>query len=127
MRVPISEILQGVSAESGVPLEDLLGRCRLQGLVRARQVAYLLAREQGYSLPRIGRALGGRDHTTVLQGVQGVARAAANDPELFRLIEVVRARVTGDTDARAGALRRLQAAPPEMLARVADVLEARNG
>jgi chromosomal replication initiator protein len=51
---------------AGVTCCRLIGQSRARGLVRARRVAMLAMRSCGMSLPQIGEALGGRDHTTVL-------------------------------------------------------------
>ena len=133
MRVPMLDILSGVAAVSGETLDDLRGPCRARSLSRARQVAYFLGHEQGYTLPRIGRSVGGRDHTTVLHGLRLVARVAREDPDLAELIEDARAsaldRVLSRAPAggaveglRADVLARLQSAPAPVLARVAGVL-----
>lgn len=133
MRVPMLDILSGVAAASGETLDDLRGPCRARALSRARQVAYFLGHEQGYPLPRIGRAVGGRDHTTVLHGLRLVARLAREDPEIAGLIEearasalarvLVRAPAGGAVEGlRAAVQARLASAPAPVLARVAGVL-----
>lgn len=64
-------IFEAVCAKHQVQLKDLQCEQRHRSLVIARQEAmYRAHREGGYSLPRIGRALGNRDHTTVLHGVR---------------------------------------------------------
>ena len=55
-------------------LDILVGPSRRQPLVRARQTAMYLCRElTDLSLPKIGRAFGGRDHTTVLHACRKIA------------------------------------------------------
>jgi len=50
-----------------VTIEDLCGPARGRAVVNARQVAMYLCRElTELSLPKIGQAFGGRDHTTVM-------------------------------------------------------------
>lgn len=62
-------ILREVAEKHKVSVEDLISERRHQYLVRPRQeVMYRLCTETDWSLPRIGRLLGGRDHTTVLHG-----------------------------------------------------------
>jgi chromosomal replication initiator protein len=60
-------------------LSDLLSEKRSRSLARPRQIAMTLARElTQLSLPEIGQAFGGRDHTTVMhacQRVQGLQEA----------------------------------------------------
>jgi chromosomal replication initiator protein len=54
-------------------------------IVAARQMAMYLAREEtNASLPQIGRALGGRDHTTVLHGYQKIRAQVEEDDRLRR-------------------------------------------
>lgn len=69
------EVLQEVSEEYGVSIEALKSAKRAAALVRARQAAcYRMRAETRLSLPQIGRALGGRDHTTVLHGCRAHAK-----------------------------------------------------
>lgn len=63
------EVLHEVAEEYGVSVEALKSGKRAAALVRARQAAcYRMRAETRLTLPQIGRALGGRDHTTVLWG-----------------------------------------------------------
>jgi len=83
---PISpgRILAATSESFGVSITDLEGPSRRQPLARARQVAMYLVRElTDLSLPKIGLLFGGRDHTTVLHGVNTVAKAIKVDLTLF--------------------------------------------
>ncbi|MBM4436967.1 MAG: chromosomal replication initiator protein DnaA, partial [Actinobacteria bacterium] len=62
--------------------------------VLARQVGmYLLRLDGGQTLLEIGRALGDRDHTTVLHGVNKIERRLQLDDRLRSDLEGVRARL----------------------------------
>ncbi len=56
-----------------IKLSDLLSKRRNRSLARPRQMAMALAKElTHYSLPEIGEAFGGRDHTTVLHACRKI-------------------------------------------------------
>ena len=78
----------GATAESfGVSIADLESPSRRQPLARGRQVAMYLCRElTDLSLPKIGALFGGRDHTTVLHGINTVKRLMQTDQRLFDLV-----------------------------------------
>ncbi|MFN2521399.1 MAG: helix-turn-helix domain-containing protein, partial [Candidatus Limnocylindria bacterium] len=62
----------------GVPVEQLRGKARDRQIVLPRQVAmYLMREETEAPLLRIGEALGGRDHSTVLHGCDKIEREMA--------------------------------------------------
>ena len=64
-----AEIVKEVCEKHGLKIEDVISERRHQYLVRPRQeIMYRLCTETDWSLPRIGRLLGGRDHTTILHG-----------------------------------------------------------
>jgi chromosomal replication initiator protein len=73
------QILSEVSQKRGIPVADIVGPWRRQDLVEARhEAAYRMRTETMMSFPLIGRAIGGRDHTTVLHGYRRhAARLAA--------------------------------------------------
>jgi len=61
------QIMAETATFFGVTVEDLHGSSRSRMLVNARQIAMYLCRElTELSLPKIGQAFGGRDHTTVM-------------------------------------------------------------
>jgi chromosomal replication initiator protein len=63
-------------------MDELLSPSRAQPLAWPRQVAMYLARElTDATLPAIGRAFGGRNHTTVLHAYRKTAERIANDRE----------------------------------------------
>jgi chromosomal replication initiator protein len=65
--ITLEEIVAATAQYFGVNVEDILGQSRSRVLVNARQVAMYLCRLlTQLSLPRIGAAFGGRDHTTVM-------------------------------------------------------------
>lgn len=66
----IAEIQDAVAAYYGLTRDDLKKDRRSQHISEARQLAMLFAREMtGRSYPEIGRAFGGRHHSTVLHAI----------------------------------------------------------
>ena len=80
-REPTVEDAQRVTCEAfGIELDELLSPNRAPRVAWPRQLAMFLAREHtDATLPAIGRAFGGRDHTTVLYACRRVAERAAVD------------------------------------------------
>jgi chromosomal replication initiator protein len=67
----------------GAGIGDLVGQSRRSALVRPRHIAMWIARRAtNQSLPQIGRAFGGRDHTTVLHAVRRIERLREKHPGL---------------------------------------------
>ena len=65
------ERIDQICAEHGVTFEDIAGPRRTVSIIKPRfLVCRMLRDELGWSLPRIGRLLGGRDHTTILWAVR---------------------------------------------------------
>jgi chromosomal replication initiator protein len=73
-------LLQAIAAYYHVSADALAGKSRERSITRARQMAmYLLRTQTSASLEQIGRLLGGRDHTTVLHGVQKIEGLSSTD------------------------------------------------
>jgi chromosomal replication initiator protein len=71
--VTIENIQKTVADYYKVRMADLLSRRRSRSVARPRQVAMALAKElTSHSLPEIGDAFGGRDHTTVLHACKRI-------------------------------------------------------
>jgi len=85
-----------VASAFGISREKLMGRERTREAALPRQVAmYLLREEANVSLPQIGEALGGRDHTTVIYACEKVADLIERDDTLRRQIVQIRETLYG--------------------------------
>jgi chromosomal replication initiator protein len=72
--VTVENIQKTVAEYYKVRLGDLLSKSRDRPIARPRQIAMALAKElTNHSLPEIGEAFGGRDHTTVLHACRKIA------------------------------------------------------
>jgi len=77
-------ILSAVALYYEIPRSDLTGPSRRQPLARQRQIAMYVCREHtDLSLPRIGRAFGGRDHTTVMHAVDKIRGLIQTDKRVY--------------------------------------------
>ncbi len=89
--------IQKVTAEYfNVRLQDLLSRRRVRSLARPRQIAMTLAKElTEHSLPEIGEAFGGRDHTTVMHACKTIHKLIETDPRMRQDFEQLIRTLTG--------------------------------
>ena len=82
--ITLAAIQRSVADFFQVKVEDLKSKERNQGVVVPRQVAMYLSRSMtAASLPAIGNAFGGKDHTTVIHACEKIKRRLAED-EAFR-------------------------------------------
>ena len=78
--VSIENIQKTVADYFKIRVGDLLSKKRSRSIARPRQIAMALAKElTNHSLPEIGDAFGGRDHTTVLHGCRRVEALRETD------------------------------------------------
>lgn len=92
--ITAEQIMGSTSDYFGVSLEDLRGHSRSRVLVNARQVAMYLCRElTDLSLPRIGQAFGGRDHTTVMHADRKIRQQMAERRSLYNQIAELTNRI----------------------------------
>jgi len=81
--VTIDNIQKVVAEYYKIKLSDLLSKKRTRSLARPRQLAMSLAKElTNHSLPEIGDAFGGRDHTTVLHACRKIHELEASNSDI---------------------------------------------
>ena len=81
--VSIDNIQKTVADYYKIRISDLLSAKRNRSLARPRQLAMSLAKElTSHSLPEIGDAFGGRDHTTVLHACKKIVELCATDNKI---------------------------------------------
>ena len=102
-RITLEEIQRRVAGYFQIDVVVLRGAKRQRSILYPRQVAMFLCRRlTDASLPEIGRAFGGRDHTTVMHAVEKIEREVAQDIHKKQLVERLNQLVL--TDARSRAL-----------------------
>jgi chromosomal replication initiator protein len=93
-RLTVDEIQELVCAEFEISRETLLSAERTARVAWARHVAMYLSREHtDHTLPAIGRAFGGRNHSTVLHACRSTAKRMQADPEAYQVINTLVARL----------------------------------
>ena len=89
-KISVELVLTAVAAYYGLKVADLKSAKKTRDISHPRQLAMYLARRlTRASYPDIGKALGGKDHSTVVKGVQRVERMLSQDPELATAIRAV--------------------------------------
>jgi len=82
-QVSIDNIQRVVADYFKIKVSDLLSKRRSRSVARPRQVAMSLAKElTNHSLPEIGDAFGGRDHTTVLHACRKIKELRESDTDI---------------------------------------------
>ncbi|UQS84725.1 chromosomal replication initiator protein DnaA [Apilactobacillus apisilvae] len=86
--VNIDKILQTVSMYFNLSVDDLKGKKRIQKIVIPRQIAMYLSRTMtNNSLPKIGNAFGGKDHTTVIHAYDKISDEIKSNVNLQNKID----------------------------------------
>jgi chromosomal replication initiator protein len=81
--VTVENIQKTVAEYYKIRVADLLSKRRSRSIARPRQVAMALAKElTSHSLPEIGDAFGGRDHTTVMHACKRVRELRESERRL---------------------------------------------
>jgi chromosomal replication initiator protein len=89
-RITIETIQKSVADKYGVRAAQLKEKSNRKEIVLPRQVAMFLCKELTQaSLPEIGRAFGGKHHTTVIHSVNKIQTERQSDPELNKLINTL--------------------------------------
>jgi chromosomal replication initiator protein len=89
-------VLGEVTRHFKVSLTELRGRGRSKEIVLPRQVAMCILREEtGSSLVEIGALLGGRDHSTVMHGIDKIEKQIESDAALRNQVNAIREALYG--------------------------------
>jgi chromosomal replication initiator protein len=93
--ITIETVQKCVAEYYKLKVSDMFSKKRTRSVARPRQMAMALSKElTNYSLPDIGEAFGGRDHTTVLHACRKINELKATDPNVTRdftsLIQMLR-------------------------------------
>ncbi len=94
--INVELIQQIVASYYNIKSEEIKSKKRTQEITYPRQVAMYLCRNlTDLSLPKIGEAFGGRDHTTILHGCEKIAKDLKKDDNLKKAIHDLEVRITG--------------------------------
>ncbi|WP_425214224.1 chromosomal replication initiator protein DnaA [Tumidithrix helvetica] len=94
VEVSAEMVLDVVAELMNIDLADLQSNSRRREISQARQVAmYLMRQHTNLSLPKIGEALGGKDHTTVMYSCDKVTQLQAKDADTAQLIRQLSDRI----------------------------------
>lgn len=86
--ITIEDIQQKVSGYYNLKTEELRARKRTRAVAFPRQIAMYISRElTDFSLPKIGEAFGGRDHTTVIHAHEKISTLITTDQDLYHVIQ----------------------------------------
>lgn len=89
-----NKIFKIISSFFSIRIEDLMGHRRNKELVYPRQLSmYLLRNEMNYSYPQIGKALGGKDHTTIMYGVDKIQKAIQKNHQMQRELSLIKEKL----------------------------------
>jgi len=92
--ITTAQIMTTTAAYFGVSVDDLCSTSRSRVLVTARQIAMYLCRElTDLSLPKIGQAFGGRDHTTVMHADRKIRQLIGERRSLYNQVADLTARI----------------------------------
>jgi chromosomal replication initiator protein len=99
--ITVTRVQQLVCEAFALSREELLSSSRVARVAWPRQIAMYLAREHTQeSLPSIGRAFGGRNHTTVIHAIRRTAERLASDPEASTVVREIAVRLTASGSDR---------------------------
>ena len=86
-RVTIDAIQKGVAEKFAMKQSQLKEKSNAKAVVFPRQIAMYLVKElTTASLPEIGRAFGGKHHTTVMHSIDKITKQKQSDPDLNRIL-----------------------------------------
>lgn len=122
---PVGRLSQIAEALTGQAPGSIAGKSRVRPVVRARQAVCWAIRGhygENWSYPMIGRALGGRDHSTVIHAIRSAEIFRARDPDYAALCDLLLVHAASSAPLliqRARALPEWALSPSRWLAQLA--------
>jgi len=93
--ITIEQIQRRASEFFSVKLSDMRAKNRTKAVAFPRQIAMYLARQLTHaSLAEVGRAFGGKDHTTVLHAVEKIQTLLQEDPKFKKTLDILTQSIT---------------------------------
>lgn len=90
-----NKVISGINQYFNINPQDLTGPRRQKELVLPRQIAmYILYEDCKLPFEKIGQLLGGRDHTTVMHGVEKIKQVIQKDLEIQRMVGEIKTQLT---------------------------------
>lgn len=94
-----SQVIETVSKHYSLSVPEIVSAGRSKELVLPRQIAmFLIRQETDASLPEIGGLLGGRDHTTVMHGIERIKDRLETEDQLRRIVMALREQLYVNVD-----------------------------
>ena len=91
-RLSVETLKNGVCDVFDITLDELMGPARTKKYVHARSVIYRILRGRNHSLPTIGRLMGGKDHSTVINALAKFDWYCTEDPRVRDAYELLKDR-----------------------------------
>ena len=92
--ISAKKIIKAVSDFYDIEERDLMHRSRKKDVVRPRQIAmYLMREELKSSYPMIGERLGGRDHTTAIHSCEKIGQELLTNSELEEELQAIKNKI----------------------------------
>lgn len=89
-----SLIIEVVAEHFGISPEDITSKKRTAELVQPRQIVMFFCREMTEnSLQNIAKAIGKKDHTTVLHGIKTITKEMESNEELKNKVDIIRKKI----------------------------------
>ena len=89
--ISVEMVQKEVAEFFNLSLSELKSKGRHKNIIVPRQVAMYLARQlTKHSLPEIGAAFGGKDHTTIMHAVKKVEEVLLKDPQIRKIVETLK-------------------------------------
>ena len=87
-------IMDVVAEHYNISVSDIISKKKNKEIANPRQICMYLSRKYtDYSLQNIGKALGGRDHTTIIHGTKKIASELKTDENLQNTIDILKKKI----------------------------------